>query len=61
MVFSAFVAAVKCRHVLHHCIVIFIFSSWIMDCMLFTFKYSAHGLRGVSGGTSFITIDEQLQ
>ena len=61
MVFSAFVAAVNFRHVLHHCVVIFIWFSGIMDCMVFTFKYSATGLGGVSGGTSFITIDEQLQ
>jgi len=43
--------------VLHHCVVIFFWSSEIMDCMLFTFekKSSAHALRGVSGVISFIT------
>jgi len=28
----------KCRHVLHHCVVIIFWSSAIMDCMLITFK-----------------------
>jgi len=39
MVFSACVAAVKCRPILHHCVVIFFWSSGIMECtcMLFTF------------------------
>jgi len=31
--FSVCVAAVKCRTVLHHCVVVF-WSSWIMYCML---------------------------
>jgi len=38
--FSACVAAVKCRPVLYHCVVIFFWSSGIMEwtCMLFTFE-----------------------
>ena len=37
---SACVAVVKSRPVLHHCVVIFFWSSWIMacTCMLFTFE-----------------------
>jgi len=35
LVLSACVAAVKYRHVLHHCVVIFFWSSGIMDTMLF--------------------------
>jgi len=38
LVFSACVAAVKCRPVLHRCVVILFWSSGIMDCMLFTFE-----------------------
>jgi len=38
LVFSACVVAVKCRPVLHHCVVIFFWSSEIMDCMLLIFK-----------------------
>ena len=38
LVFSACVAAVKCRRVLHRCVVIFFWSSGIMDCMWFTFE-----------------------
>ena len=40
LLFSACVAAVKSRTVLHHCVVIFFWSSGIMECtcMLFTFK-----------------------
>ena len=40
LVFSTCVAAVKSRPVLHHCVVIFFWSSGIMECtcMLFTFK-----------------------
>jgi len=30
--FSACVAAVKDRPVLHHCVVIFFWSAWIMEC-----------------------------
>jgi len=37
-VLSACVAAVKCRPVLYHRVVIFAWSSGIIDCMLFTFK-----------------------
>jgi len=33
MVLSACVAAVKCRPVLHHCVVIFFWSSGIIDCL----------------------------
>ena len=36
--FNVDFATVKCLHVIHHCVVIFFWSSWIMDCMLFTFK-----------------------
>ena len=38
--FSARVAAVKCRPVLHHCVVLFFWSSGIMECtcMLLTFE-----------------------
>ena len=36
--FSACVAPVKCRPVLHHCVVIFFWSLRIMGCMLFTFE-----------------------
>ena len=35
---SACVAAVKCRPVLHHCAVMFFWSSGIMECVLFTFQ-----------------------
>jgi len=38
LVFSAYVAAVKCRPVLHHCVFILFWSSGIMACMLFTFE-----------------------
>jgi len=37
VVLSACVAAVKCRPILHHCVVIFFWSSGVMDCMLSTF------------------------
>jgi len=47
----------KCP-VLHHCVVIFFWSSGIMEC---TCMSSAHALRGVSGVASFITTDEQFQ
>jgi len=36
--FSACVAAVKCRPVVHNCVVVFFWSSETMDCMLRTFK-----------------------
>ena len=65
LLFSACVAAVKSRPVLHHCVVIFFWSSGIMECtcMLFTFGNGVllHALGGVSGVASFITTDEQLQ
>jgi len=40
LLFSACVAAVKSRPVLHYCVVIFFWSSGIMECtcMLFTFE-----------------------
>ena len=40
LLFSACVEAVKSRPVLHHCVVIFFWSSGIMECtcMLFTFE-----------------------
>jgi len=40
IVFSACVAAVKSRPVLHHCVVIFFWSSGIMECtcILYTFE-----------------------
>jgi len=60
-VLSACVAAVKCRPVLHHCVVIFFWSSGTIDC-LFTFENGVSlALGGVSGVASFITTDEQFQ
>ena len=51
--------------ILMFCVVIFFWSSGIMDCtcMLFTFekKSSARALEGISGVASLITIDEKLQ
>ena len=38
LVLSVWVAAVKCRPVLHHNSVVIFFWSGIMDCMLFTFQ-----------------------
>ena len=38
LVSCAWVAAVKGRPVLHRCVVIFVWSTGIMDCMLFWFK-----------------------
>jgi len=55
---------VKSRPVLHHCVVIFFWSSGIMECtfMLFTFENGdLLALGGISGVASFITTDEQLQ
>ena len=43
------------RPELHHYVVIFYWSSGIMDFVLFTFV-NAHALRDVSGVASFITI-----
>ena len=37
-VFSACEAVVKCRPFFHHCVVIFVWSSGILECMLFTFE-----------------------
>ena len=50
--------------VLHHCVIMFFWSSEIMDCVLFTFKKIA--FRSCSRGRQrcgiiFINIDEQLQ
>ena len=63
LVLSACMTAVKCRPVLHHCVVIFFWSSEIIDCMfVFIWKWSSgYALGGVSGVASFITTDEQLQ
>jgi len=63
LVLCACVAAVKCRPVLHHCVVIFFWSAGIIECLFVCiWKWSfAHGLKGVSGVASFITSDEQLQ
>jgi len=44
--------------VLHHCVVIFFWSSGIMDCLQLS---SAHALGGVSGVAPFITTEEQFQ
>ena len=43
--FSACVVAVKCRLVLHYCIVIYFWSSGIMGCLLFTFENSVPLMR----------------
>jgi len=62
-VFCGYVAAVKCRHVLHYCVVIFFWSSGIMDFKLFSFKKwsSAQALEASTMLSFFITIDEQLK
>jgi len=54
-VLSACVAAVKCRPILHRCVVILSGpqASWIV--------YRVHALGGVSVVASFITTDAQLQ
>jgi len=57
-VFSACVAAVKCRPVLHHCVVIFSGPSnhRVYMCVVCIWKWSStHALGGVSGVASFIT------
>ena len=53
-------AAVKRRHVLHHCVVIFFWSSgiWSVCCLHLS---SPHELGGVSDVISFITINKQLE
>jgi len=49
LVLSAYVAPVKCRPVLHHCVVIYFWSSGFMECMLFTFENRVPLMRkGVS-------------
>jgi len=63
LAFSACMAAVKCRPVLHHCVVIFVLV--LNDYGLYVVKIKnkkspAHELVGVSGVTSFITTDRQL-
>jgi len=47
LVLSACVAAVKSRPVLHHCVVIFFWSSGIMECtcMVFTFENGVSLMR----------------
>ena len=62
--FSAIVAAVKSRPVLHHCVVIFSGpqGSWSVHVRCLHLKWSsAHALGGVSGVASFISTDERLQ
>ena len=53
-------AAVKCRPVLQHCVVIFSGpqGSWTLH---FNVKSLAYALGGVSGMVYCITTDEQLQ
>ena len=47
--YSACVAAVKCRPVLHHCVVIFFWSSGIIDCMfVYIWKWSSAHALGAS-------------
>jgi len=45
-VLSACVAAVKCRPVLHHCVVIFFWSSGTIDCLFIFEKWSSAHARG---------------
>jgi len=56
LVFRASVVAVKCRTVLHvhHCVVMFWWSSGNIDCLLFTFeKKVRYWASGVNGMASF--------
>ena len=48
LMFSACVAAVKCRPVLHQCVVIFFLSSGIMDCICLIWKKSTAYALGTS-------------
>ena len=62
--FSACMAAVKCRPVLHHCVVIFLVprDHGVYMYVVYIWKWSsAHALWGVIGVASFITTDEQLR
>jgi len=59
-VFSVCVGAVKCCAILHHCVVIFFWSSGSMDCMLITFEVPMLA-TDVSGVAFLITNDKQLQ
>jgi len=63
VVVRLFVAAVKCRTVIYHCVVIFFWSSRIIDWMLFILENRVplmNALGGVSSVASFITMDGQL-
>ena len=57
-----YMAAVKSRPVLHHCVVIFSGhqGSWSVHVCCLHLS-SAHALGAVSGVASFITTDERLQ
>lgn len=64
LVSSACVAAVKCRPILHQCIVIFFWSSRIIDYMLVWLKNRVlliNASRGVSDVASYISFNQQLQ
>ena len=60
--FSACVAAVQSRPILHHCVVIFFVlrDRGLYDVLIWK-KSSAYALGGVSCVESFITTGEQLQ
>ena len=61
MCLSSCVGAFKCHPTLHRCVVIFFWSTGIMNCMLIWFTKSfAHTLNGVGGVTSLNAIDGQL-